>query len=382
MRAMRALRLVLWLVLCLCGCGSRPASTVPTAPWLSEARILVDGFHAQSDDCRAAVCQHNENTDLTTYRGALYLVHRTAQSQILGPNSSLRVYRSDDDGQTFALVTIVPAPSDRDLRDPHFYTVGGALYIKALTRLPVTLARDSQVQTVAVETHTSDGRSFSPLAAIAPTDYSLWRVQQRGGIYYSAAYHDGDDSVVLFTSPDGRSFTRGPVIYDRAEDSPSETELVFLPSGRLLALVRMDGTDKELLGDSGRLRTKVCWAAPPYQQFDCPAELSGQRLDGPLSFSAGPRLFLVARKHLQGTGKKRTALFEISGALDTGPLQIHEHGELPSAGDTAYAGAAALSDGRILLSWYAGDLARDDSWVVGMLGPSDIWLAALDLSRL
>jgi hypothetical protein len=28
----------------------------------------------------------------------------------------------------------------------------------------------------------------------------------------------------------------------------------------MLALVRMDGTDAELLGDQGRLRTKICWS--------------------------------------------------------------------------------------------------------------------------
>ncbi len=39
-------------------------------------------------------------------------------------------------------------------------------------------------------------------------------------------------------------------------DTPLETELTFMPSGRMLALARMDGTDAELLGDQGRLRTK------------------------------------------------------------------------------------------------------------------------------
>jgi hypothetical protein len=49
-------------------------------------------------------------------------VHRTAGSQVLGPNSSLRVYRSRDDGRHFALQAIIPAPVDRDIRDPSFYS--------------------------------------------------------------------------------------------------------------------------------------------------------------------------------------------------------------------------------------------------------------------
>jgi hypothetical protein len=72
-------------------------------------------------------------------------------------------------------------------------------------------------------------------------------------------------------------------VYGASEDTPLETELVFTPSGKLLALVRMDGAGDELLGDVGRLRTKVCWADAPYATFTCPDELVGQRLDGPLS---------------------------------------------------------------------------------------------------
>jgi hypothetical protein len=51
-----------------------------------------------------------------------------------------------------------------------------------------------------------------------------------------------------------------------------------------LELVRMDGTDDDLLGYQGRLRTKVCWATPPYDAFDCPQEPNGVRLDGAKAF--------------------------------------------------------------------------------------------------
>ena len=61
--------------------------------------------------------------------------------------------------------------------------------------------------------------------------------------------------------PTARRWTAGPAIYGVSADTPLETELIFTPSGkRMLALVRIDGTDDELLGNTGRLRTKVCWA--------------------------------------------------------------------------------------------------------------------------
>jgi hypothetical protein len=53
-----------------------------------------------------------------------------------------------------------------DSRDPCFYTVNGQLAIKALTRLPITSARDSNVDTIAVGTQSRDGgATWSALAS-------------------------------------------------------------------------------------------------------------------------------------------------------------------------------------------------------------------------
>src|SRR5258708_38393881 len=107
------------LILALAACS--PSAPHVGPPWLADAHILVSGT---ATDCRTQICQHNENTDLTTFHGAIFLVHRTAHSQILGPNSSLRVSRSTDGGRTFTLLAVIAAPANRDLRDPHFYQVG------------------------------------------------------------------------------------------------------------------------------------------------------------------------------------------------------------------------------------------------------------------
>lgn len=372
--------------------GSGGATTTGTAgaggafahPWLTGAKILVSGQDATTTDCRTGICRHNENTDLTVWNGAIYLVHRTAMSQVLGPNSSLRISRSTDGGETFTLLAVLPAVMDRDLRDPHFFTVGNALHIKALARLPVLSTKDSDVDTIPLGTHSTDGTTWSDLTPIGPNTWSYWRPKERNGTWYSAAYSDGDDHVSLFSSTDGVTWTQGPSVYAVAEDTPLETELTFMPSGKLLALVRMDGTQAELLGEQGRLRTKICWADPPYDKdFDCPQELEGQRLDGPLSFFHDGRLFHLARKHLGAGGRKRTALYEIKGDLDAGgALSITELGELPSAGDTSYAGAAKIDANRTLVTWYSGNLEKDEGWVFGMLDITDVWQATIDFSKL
>ncbi len=358
---------------------------VPTPPWLESAHIFVLGVGVTNEDCRTAICQHNENTDLTVWNNAIWLVHRTAESQILGDKSALHIYRSDDHGKTFTQTALLPANTGRDIRDPHFYQVGGTLQLKALTRLPVTLPRDTGVETIAIGKSTTDGTNWTALPSpLAATEWSLWRIKVEGGVYYSAAYHDGDSSVALFTSTDGQTFTQGADIYTVSADTPLETELVFMPSGALMAIVRTDGNDQDLLGGvTTDLRTHICWAQPPYTSFDCPGAIAEQRLDGPLAFFWQQRLFVVARKHLGTDLRKRTALYELPGFETAGSVPaIKEWGELPSAGDTSYAGVAMIDQTHALLSWYAGDLTLDESWVYGMLDATNIWTAVLDFSKL
>lgn len=351
--------------------------------WLLSAGILVRA-DLENEDCRSGVCKHNENTDLTRWKGDVYFVHRTAGSQVLGPNSSLRVYRSSDNGRRFRLRAIIPAPLDRDIRDPSFYVVGRRLYIKAITRLPGFALRDEGAGSISVQMSSADGRSWTRPRAIGPERWGFWRVVEHRGVYYSAAYEDGDLRVVLYRSRDGRSWRAGPQIYGVAADTPLETELVFSPSGeRMLGLVRMDGTDFELFGNQGRLRTKVCWSKAPFRRFRCPQTLRNVRLDGAVAWYWRGRLFVIARKHLRGEDvRKRTALYEITGNLEGGPIGIIEHGVLPSAGDTSYAGIVRLRGPRFLATWYSSPPAQDPSWFEGFGGRTDIWQARLDLSRL
>jgi hypothetical protein len=365
--------------------GVEASAAVPLPAFMPSASVFVDGhaYDVAYRNCRVEYCRHNENTDMILWNDAMWLVHRSAVSQQLGPNSALYVYKSIDDGASFKEVVRIDAPTDRDIRDPSFFVVGKQLYLKTLERLPGGGERDTNVDTVSVVKTSPDGAAWSSGQVVAPHGWSFWRVKQNAGVYYSAAYQDGDLQVVLYTSPDGLAWKAGPQIYGVSADTPLETELTFMPSGKLLALVRTDGTEDELLGDQGRLRTQVCWSDPPYESFSCPQEFDGQRLDGPVSFFWNGRLFIVARKHLQGTGKKRTSLFEILGDFDHGgALTIQEWGELPSAGDTSYAGVAMADPTHAVVSWYSGDLQADRPWVLGMFDLTSIWLGTIDLSRL
>lgn len=379
----RALRWLAAVALGALAALAQPAGAAARPAWLRSASIAVRADLA-NQDCRTGVCKHNENTDLARWKGAIWFVHRTAGSQILGPNSSLRVYRSVNGGGSFALQAIIPAPVDRDIRDPAFYFVGRRMYLKAITRLPGFALRDADAGSISVEMNSADGRSWTRPRAIGPQGWGFWRVVKHQGTYYSAAYQDGDLQVVLYRSTNGRTWRAGPQIYGVAADTPLETELVFSPSGtRMMGLVRMDGNDYELLGQRGRLRTKVCWSAAPFTRFRCPQELTGARLDGAVAWHWQGRLFVIARKHLKDPNyRKRTALYEITGKLEGGPIRAVELGELPSAGDTSYAGIARISGSRFLATWYSSPPQADPGWIEGFAGRTDIWKGVLDLARL
>jgi hypothetical protein len=372
------------LVLIVLVAGVATPARAATPPWLINPTVLVQG-NTHNLKCRHRVCPHNENTDLIRWHDAIWLVHRTAVSQVLGPNSSLRVSRSTDGGATFKLMAIIPATKGRDIRDPAFFVVGRKLFMKAITRVlnPKIALRDVGVHSVSVVMSSPDGRRWSRPRAITKSGWGLWRVIEHDGTYYGAAYEDGDKRVVLYRSTNGLTWTPGPLIYGVAADTPLEAELVMSPSGgHMLALVRMDGNDQEVLGAAGRLRTKVCWATPPFDHFDCPQELTGVRLDGPRAFFWNNRLFVVARKHLQPGFRKRTALYEIGGNFEGGPLTVTELGELPSAGDTSYAGVAPIDATHVLVTWYTSPPSKDVGWLAGYGGRTDIWKAAIDLAQL
>ena len=213
----------------LVACSSSPSyDPHPTLPaWMDDARVVVSGHDLDDQmNCRENVCRHNEDVDMTAYAGAFFLVHRTARSQILGPNSALHVLRSSD-GKSFDDVATIPAPDDRDLRDPHFFVVGSELHIEAITRVSCSAALDDDCDTITVDTRSTDGVHWTSLANLGPEKWTFWRPKQNGGVFYDAAYDDGDAHVALFSSPDGATWTEGAQIY--GADIPSETEIVFMP---------------------------------------------------------------------------------------------------------------------------------------------------------
>ncbi len=256
------------------GGGGEGGAPPVTPPWLTSAQIVVSGETTNNTDCTTGVCRHSENTDLINWQNAIYLVHRTAESQVLGPNSSLRISKSTDGGQTFTLQAIIPALPTRDIRDPAFYVVGDKLYIKTLTRLPVISTRDTGVDTIAQGTSTTDGVHWSAARAHRPGDVELLAHQAAGRrLLLGGVPRRRPERLPLLVARRRHLDRRAPT---STPSRPTRRSRPSSPSCRRASSWRWcawTATDAELLGDVRPPADQVCWADPPYSSFACPADL-------------------------------------------------------------------------------------------------------------
>jgi hypothetical protein len=109
------------------------------------------------------------------------------------------------------------------------------------------------------------------------------------------------------------------------------------------------------------------------------------RLDGPCLFAYNGRVYGVGRyqssffpRFVEQGGlfsRKRTSLFHLD---ERGLTHLTD---LPSAGETSYAGIA-MRDDDMYVSYYTSDIREDPPWVLGMFRPSAIKMARVSLPEI
>jgi hypothetical protein len=109
------------------------------------------------------------------------------------------------------------------------------------------------------------------------------------------------------------------------------------------------------------------------------------RLDGPRLFRYDGQVYAVGRYQPARTAplskqgsvlaKKRTSLFLVK---EDGLTYLSD---LPSAGDTAYAGVA-IRGSDAYVCYYTSRIDRDYPWIAGMIGATDIRMAKISLPSL
>jgi hypothetical protein len=319
--------------------------------------------------------EHNSNTDLIFWRGHFLLVH-AASPYHMGTSRSRLVVRRSRDARAFEALAELRVPG-KDIRDPKFAVIGERLFLYALTNEGFYATPSRTVLSTS-----EDGVDWTPFEPVEPAGWLFWRPKTRDGRtwYVPAYWHEHGESVLLRSS-DGRAWERVSRIW--RGDANDETDVEFLPDGRLLATARLEVTPDSLRGNPDAA-TLLAVAEPPYQTWSY-RKSQVTRLDGPALFSHAGRVFAVARHQpgrrgfLTGLGssfaRKRTSVYLVT------PDRLVRLSDFPSAGDTSYAGVV-LQDGHLYADYYTSDIRRDYPWLLGMLLRSDIRMARVPLDAL
>lgn len=273
---------------------------------------------------------HNAFTDLVRFQDAWYCVFREGAGHV-SPDGALRVIRSKD-GDAWESAALIKS-ADSDLRDAKItVTPDGRLMLSGAEALHDQSKKTHQSLTW----FSNDGSNWSEPNEVADPDFWLWRTTWFGKRAYGVGYgcRDHNRQIRLYQSEDGKSFT--PILSNMfSEGYPNETSIVFTDRGLAYCLLRRDGNPKSGL---------IGIADPPYVHWrwtDLKTQIGGPHMillpDG--------RLVAAVRLY---DNKVRTSLCWVDPVAGS----LTEFTQLPSGGDTSYAGLA-LHEGLLWVSYYS-----------------------------
>lgn len=271
---------------------------------------------------------HNAFTDLVRFKDRWYCVFREGQTHV-SPDGALRVITSAD-GNSWESAALITS-DDSDLRDAKLtVTPDGRLMLCGAEALHDKSRHTHQ----SLAWFSDDGHTWSDRYEIGDPDVWLWRITWHDGTAYGIGYGTRDDRFVrLYSSSDGKQFrTVVERLYD--EGYPNESSIVF-DGDTAYCLLRRDGKPSSgLLGIS----------QPPYTEWEW--KDLGTQIGGPHMIRL-PDGRLVAAVRLYDQ-RVRTSLCWVDPASG----KLTEFLELPSGGDTSYAGLA-LHDDLLWISYYS-----------------------------
>jgi hypothetical protein len=318
---------------------------------------------------------HNSNTDLIYWNDAFHLIYASSPFHFASEDSRLHILRSAD-GRDWEETAEFDAAGE-DIRDPKFAPIGDRLFLYALKNTDFTAEPYQTVYSVS-----EDGVDWSAFQELEPKGWLFWRPKtQDGSTWYVPAYWHEHGRAALLRSTDGENWTIQSEIHEG--DRGDEPAVEFLPDERLLATVRLEMSDSWTGHPEGS--TLIATSEPPYETWTANTKSQVARLDGPALFTYNNRMYAVGRYQPSVAGpfgwqgsifsRKRTALYLVE---EDGLVYLSD---LPSSGDTSYAGVV-LRDDNLYVSYYTNDVQRDPPWILGMVSPSAIRMARINLPSL
>ncbi|MBS1106943.1 MAG: uncharacterized protein H6Q91_2445 [Deltaproteobacteria bacterium] len=332
-----------------------------------EARLQIEHWDVVADG------RHNSNTDMILWRGDFLLVHDARPYHFGSPDARLVVRRSRDGRHWEELARL--AVRGKDIRDPKFAVIGGKLFLYALPNSGKMATPEGTVVATS-----DDAVQWTPFEPVEPAGWLFWRPKSNDGgkTWYVPAYWHAHGKSILLRSTDGRVWQQVSVIHEG--DGSDETDIEFLPDGRLLATARLEITSDTVLGNYDG-QTAIAVAAPPFTRWTTQRSRL-TRLDGPNLFALAGTTYAIARYQPHPNGfltrmggilsRKRTALYRVE------PDRLVRLSDLPSSSDTSYAGVV-VRDGALWVDYYTSRIDRDWPWLVGMLWRSEIRMARIPL---
>ena len=319
--------------------------------------------------------KHNAFTDLLHWRGQFWLTYVSSPSHFASKHSRVVLLRSDDAKQWQEAARF--SGDGEDIRDPKLGVVDGQLFLYALLN-----KRFDPEPYATVTAHSNDGATWSALEAVTPAGWLVGRpVTADNATWFAPAHRIDHGTAALLSSTGGVAWNIHSTIH--AGDRADETAIQLLADGDLLALTRLEASGG-IFGNA-EAGTLISMAQHPFTEWTQMGWSKVTRLDGPTLVCHSERVYALGRRQVrvasrllgQGSalGQKRSALFRVEGG------ELIHLVDFPSAGDTSYPGAVIVNE-NLFVSYYTNDPLSDPSWLVGMLKPTKIQMARIDLKIL
>ena len=323
--------------------------------------------------------RHNAFTSMVRWRDRYYVAFRSADTHATtwedGWGDSPATYGKIillESSDLKAWTSSVVIDSEYDDRDPKLLATAERLYVFSTSLIgPARLTAPQETYM----SFTEDGETWCRPVSAYRYNYGFWQPQTYEGVHYVAADVDvtrpevttRDQQVELLSSVDGQLWQ--PVSVIVRSEYCTETELIFLADGALLAFTRPHYVS---MAQPPYTKWSVAGAGPAERVKELPAGYSG-----PAAIRVGDTLVFSCRTQRQDhpddqPGDSRTGLFTI----DPADYSLTWQSNLATGwgGDQSYAGMVALDDGTVLVSYYDGE-----AYELGAPKRSDIKLATVSV---
>ena len=311
--------------------------------------------------------------DLAYWKGQYYACFRRAEAHAVWPYGDVFVIRSPNLEQWEVCGMLTTGLDDRD---PALAVDGDRLWVFFGSRYTET---DNQAQPVqdgaqwlhAHASYTCDGTSWTVPKSIYERGYWLWRPYRFPDAFYCAAYGRGpeedEDGVDFLKSPNGLNWTKVSRLIGRGEGN--ETALYRYEDGRILAVVRGLKAETHFFESPPPYVSWRGWPVPYPIQAPVIARVAGQLVVAGRYFSSPD-----AKDQELSPGERRTRLWAIEGE------SVRYLLDLPSGGDTSYAGFVVPEEGKLLVNYYSQHEYLDAPNFVAGRKPASIYLAQVSFS--